>query len=242
MLQEIDLRVAGQGYGNKFELHQIRRQLTATFEKTEATFNERVDVLAAADIALSTRTATLEATASNLQGNVNTLVADVTSMQATITTQGNTITGQSSAINALTAEVTSLEDQVTANAASIQSLTAEVSGISSSVSIRATAGASPGGGWASYGVLVKTGSGDTWSTAAYYVETNGSLSRIVFAADQTIFRSGSGQTAQIVLFDAQGAYFANARIGNLRFDQLSSANDKIVLKGSGNNASLEVFT
>lgn len=136
------------------------------------------------------------------------------------------ITATAQAVSSLQTVVTNLDGQVSANATAITALQAEVDGVASSVTVRGEAQASPGGGWARWGVTVKTGSGDTWSTAAFFLDTKPGQSRAVFVADQTIFMSGTGQTANVILFDANGAYLNVANIGIVNAGVLQSTDGK----------------
>lgn len=91
--------------------------------------------------------------------------------------------------------------------------------------------------------------GDVWVAAGWMLETGfvggdpgQSFSNYVVTATKTIFRSGDGtQDAEVVLFDGDGAYLENARIGTVIFDQLSSANGKLVIRGSGTLADISVL-
>lgn len=136
------------------------------------------------------------------------------------------ITATAQAVSSLQTQVTNINGQVSANASAITAVQAQVDSVASSVTVRAEAAASPGGGWARWGATVKTGSGDTWSTAAFFLDTKPGQSRAVFVADQTIFMSGSGQTANVVLFDANGAYLNVANIGIVNAGVLQSTDGK----------------
>ena len=113
------------------------------------------------------------------------------------------------AIIPLQGEVTAIADQLTA-------LTATVEDVESSVTVRGTAQSSPGGGWARWGVEVRTGSGDDWSTAGMYLDTNGSLSRMAVIADQFIVtNSAANAGTNPFVFESGNLRVRNATIRNL---------------------------
>jgi hypothetical protein len=130
------------------------------------------------------------------------------------------------AVTSLSTRVDTVDGVLSAHATAISALETEVDGVISSVNVRGEAQSSPGGGWARWGVQVKTGSGDTWSTSSFFLDAKPGQSRTVFVADQTIFMSGSGQTANVFLFDANGAYLNVANIGTVNAGVLQSTDGK----------------
>ncbi len=202
-----------QDAANYLDKQQLRREVTSTTGAMNARWSEDITLLTGEQSALAQRLEVLEVT-------VEEDIAE--------------------AVDLLTVEINNVDGRVTANSNSIQSLTTRVDDVESSVTIRGQAQSSPGGGWARWGVQVKTGSGNNWSSAAFFLDTNGSLSRAVFKADEFIITDGSN-TASPFVFRSGTAYFENARIGTVYFDQLSSNNGKLLLKGSGSNASIEIF-
>ena len=60
-LEEIDTRIADQEFGNAFERHQLRQQLTATFDTARAEWTYQVNVVATANTALAQRVEQLDA-------------------------------------------------------------------------------------------------------------------------------------------------------------------------------------
>lgn len=140
------------------------------------------------------------------------------------------------AVDLLTTEINEVDGRVTANSSAITDLTAQVGDIAASVSIVAEAEASPGGGIARYGVYLKAENTD----AAFYIDADGNLSRVIFKADEFILTNGSEESAPFI-YRGSIAYMEGARIGTVYFDQLSSNNGKLLLKGINSSASIEVF-
>lgn len=144
------------------------------------------------------------------------------------------------AVDFLTSKINNVDGRVTASANAITVLAAQVGEVESSVNLRGEAMASPGGGWARWGATVRTGTGDEWSEALFLMDTKPGLSRILFKADEFILTNGSEESAPFI-YRGSVAYMEGARIGTVYFDQLSSNNGKLLLKGVNRSASIEVF-
>jgi hypothetical protein len=82
----------------------------------------------------------------------------------------------------------------TANAALISLLEAEIDGVAASITIAAEVEASPGGGWARYGVSVTAED----NVAFFYMDVNGPLRRIVFGTDQFVLTDGVNNDSPFV--------------------------------------------
>lgn len=147
-----------------------------------------------------------------LRRSVSTVVGDLSaSFDETITT----------AIVPMQGELTAIADQVT-------TLTAEVGDVASSVTVRGTAQAAPGGGWARWGVEVKVDDGDDWSPAAFFIDHNGTTSRAVFSVNQFIITDGPSSMAPFVFEDGEAKMVA-ARIGTIHSGRLQSFDGKFVI-------------
>lgn len=114
----------------------------------------------------------------------------------------------------ITVAIVPMQGELVAIADQLTTLTAEVDDVASSVTVRGTAQTSPGGGWARWGVEVKTGSGDVWSSGAFFIDTNGATSRAAFVVDQFVVNSGS-VVATPFIFDGSAIRVANAFIAEL---------------------------
>lgn len=121
----------------------------------------------------------------------------------------------------ITVAIVPMQGQLVAIADQLAELEAEVGDVASSVTVRGTAQASPGGGWARWGVEVRTSSGNDWSSGAFFVDTNGSSSRAVFVVDQFVVTSSS-VVATPFIFDGSAIRVANAFIANLTASNITA--------------------
>lgn len=130
----------------------------------------------------------------------------------------------------ITVAIVPLQNGYAALADQLTTLTAEVGDVASSVTVRGTAQASPGGGWSRWGVEVRTGTGPDWSSGAFFIDTNGSLSRAVFTVDQFIVAAADGTLAGNPFAIADGAVRMNvANIGLVRAGRMESADGKFII-------------
>ena len=112
----------------------------------------------------------------------------------------------------------------------LDTVEADVDDVASKVTMRSTAMASPGGGWARWGVEVRTTVGDTWSAGAMYIDTNGALSRAVFTVDQFIVTDPLGSLTENPFAIDSGAVRMNvANIGLVRAGRMESVDGKFVI-------------
>jgi hypothetical protein len=112
----------------------------------------------------------------------------------------------------------------------LDTVEADVDDVASKVTMRRTAMASPGGGWARWGVEVRTTVGDTWSAGAMYIDTNGALSRAVFTVDQFIVTDPLGSLTENPFAIDSGAVRMNvANIGLVRAGRMESVDGKFVI-------------
>jgi len=93
--------------------------------------------------------------------------------------------------------ITVAVSETKAVAGKVETLKAQVGDISSSVTIKSQASSSPGDGWARFGVQVKTGSGNSWSTGALYIDAKNNQSRVVVQANDFVVTNGSIHTAPL---------------------------------------------
>ena len=148
-----------------------------------------------------------------MRRSVSTVVGDVkASFDETITT----------AIIPMQGELAAVADQVT-------ELEATAGELVSLVTVRGTAQASPGGGWARWGVEVKTSASETeWSNGAFFIDVNGEQSRAVFSVGQFIITDGPNSMAPFV-FENGEAKMVAARIGTIHSGRLQSFDGKMVI-------------
>lgn len=220
-LERIDQLMSDQNAWNYKDKMQLRRELLITTGDITAAYTEAILVATGPDSALATRVEDLEVSVNDPETGLSSVA---------------------SAVSSLTVEVSGQGDDIEANAQAIDALSVTVGEISSSVGVRAEAVASPGGGWARWGVQVKTGSGDEWSSSSFFIDANTTtnVSRVVFEADQFIITDGD-DTTQPFVFTGGVAYMENANIGTVKFNQLESNNGKLILRGSGTFADISIF-
>jgi len=237
-------------------INALSQQLTDLEVEVENDIATAVSGLQAQITAVNGALTSLSQALTDLEAEVEGDIATaVSNLQAQITSTNNAVTALSSqltaletqidddlasAVSSLQSQISTVDGKATANATAISNLTAQVGDIASSVTIRGEASASPGGGWARYGVQVKTGSGDTWSSAGFFIDTDGSNSRVVFQAGQFVITDGTNNSSPFV-FQSGTAFVENVRLGTLYFNQLKSTNEKLVMTGYGSNASIEIF-
>ncbi|MCG8272369.1 host specificity factor TipJ family phage tail protein [Aquamicrobium sp. NLF2-7] len=126
-LEEYDLWMADQDFGNAYDRQKIRQQLTATFDTARAEWTYEVNVLAAADAALSQRIETLKADVGNNSAAITAeavaragadaaLASDISSLGATVGNNSAAIqseaTARTNADSALAADITTLDAKV----------------------------------------------------------------------------------------------------------------------------------
>lgn len=204
-LRAVSALVADQSMTNYSDKQTLRQELGSTTKSNRAYVKKEIIV----------------ATGPN-----SALALSVEELRAEVFDPETGLPAVAQAVSLLETRVDGVDGVLTAHALAITGLETQVDNYISSVNVRAEAQSSPGGGWARYGVQVKTGSGDTWSTASFFLDAKPGQSRAVFVADQTIFMSGTGQTANIVLFDATGAYLNVANIGTVNAGVLQSTDGK----------------
>lgn len=100
--------------------------------------------------------------------------------------------------------------------------------------------AAPGGVSARFSLQGKATAGGTFRTGGAYLDVLPDSARWVFEADQFIITDGTVNGSPFV-YAGSVLKVQNVVLGTLTFDQLQSSNGKLVLKGSGANASLEIF-
>lgn len=200
------LLTADQDFGNHRDKQQLRLELKSTFDNAQAAWT--LDILTATGpgSALSQRLEMLEVKVDNDVAN---------------------------AVSLLQAKITTVDGKTTANANAITALTVQVGDIESSVTMRSEAAASPGGGWSRWGVQVKTGSGNAWSNAAFFLDVDtAGVSRAVFNVNQFVITADDSATYRpFVIQDnkvyADQIYVDAAKIVNLKVDWADITNINI---------------
>lgn len=128
----------------------------------------------------------------------------------------------------VTVAIVPLQQGYAALADQMTTLTSTVGDVAASVTVRGTTQASPGGGWARWGVQVKVDSGSGWSPAAFFIDHNGTISRAVFSVNQFVITDGTNVQAPFV-FENGEAKMVAARIGTIHSGRLQSFDGKMVI-------------
>jgi len=146
---------------------------------------------------------------------------------------------------AIVAEALARTDADGSLASSITALNTDFDGRFASGLVKFEAQAAPGGVDARFAVMLRAGTGDAFKEAGFYLDLKTVLgeqvSEFVVDADRFVVTDGAASGSPLV-FEGSELKLNAARIGTVVFDQLSSANGKLVIKGSGSNASIQVFS
>lgn len=173
-LEEIDLWIADQDFGNEYDRQQIRQHMSAEFADVRATYDSKVDVLTAADLALASQ---------------------ITTLTATVGTKAD-----ASTVSALSAEVHDSETGLIANANAITALDSAVDGFSASGLFRVETVATETGASATIGLsAAATAEGVTEQAALFVSALTGGGSRISMLAAETMILDSQGNL--LALFD-----------------------------------------
>jgi len=195
----------------------LKRELSVSLGATRAEYSEMIDVAASETKAVANKVETLKAQVNNniasainqMQTSINTVDGKVNANSVALTSLQNQVNNDiATAVNALNTSINVIDGKTVANATAITGLQTQVNNVSSSVTMKAESFASPGDNWARWGVQVKTGSGNSWSTGALYIDTKAASSRVVIQANQFQLTNGSLTTAPLVF--ANGVLRLNA--------------------------------
>ena len=198
-----DMADFDQQYGN---VQRLRREAAVTANGITASYQEAILVAVGPGSAIAQRIEALEVT----------IDEDI-----------------AQAVDLLTTEINEVDGRVTANSSAIMALTAQVDDVEANVTVRGEAMASPGGGWARYGVQVRLDAGGDWSEAAFFMDAQPGMSRVIFKADEFIISDGS--TDLVPFFISGGIARMNvANIGTVTAGLIQSNDGKTRIELDGN--------
>jgi len=202
-IDRINAVISDQTAGDYLDRQAMRRQLVAEAADMRADYTELIAVAVSETQAVAARIEQVEV---SIGGNIASVIDEIK-------------TG-----------IEDIDGRVTANAQAITAINVKVDDVESSVSMKAEAQADPGGGWARWGVTVRTGSGNTWSQAAMYIDTQPGLSQIVMVADRFILTNDTdGNAAQSPFVFANGRLRLQAAdIGEVEAGILHSTDNRVV--------------
>lgn len=244
----LDIEQDAAGYDN---IQQVRFELASSFQNAQSRWSYAIDVATGPNSAIGRRVEQIELTVGeDLAKAVNTLEGQITVLDGRVDANSQALLDLmvqvdgdiSTAIDLVSVEITKVDDRVKANSLSLQQLSNQVGDISSSVTIKAEAQSSSEGGIAQWGVQVKSGTSDEWLPAAFSIGSDGNDSWVLIQAKRFVIAGPNGELVDPFVFENGTVYLENARIGNVIFNQMSSANSKLILRGFGDFADFRLFT
>lgn len=244
----LDIEQDAAGYDN---IQQVRFELASSFQNAQSRWSYAIDVATGPNSAIGRRVEQIELTVGeDLAKAVSTLEGQITVLDGRVDANSQTLLDLmvqvdddiSTAIDLMSVEIIKVDDRVTANSLSLQQLSNQVGDFSSSVTIKAEAQSSSEGGIAQWGVQVKSGTSDEWLPAAFSIGSDGVDSWVLIQAKRFVIAGPNGELVDPFVFENGTVYLENARIGNVIFNQMSSANGKLILRGFGDFADFRLFT
>ncbi|MFC3326200.1 phage tail protein [Mesorhizobium cantuariense] len=220
---------SNQDAGQYLDRLQSLTQVKSVYQTVTADYQLLVTAATGPGSAIVQRLETLEATIPGLATvlAVNSVQLSVSTLGTTVDAQGNTIASQGATI--------------TAQGVSISGLSASVGNISASSLFRTAVVATETGALATVGVSVAATAGGATSTAALLLSAlAGGDSMLGLVASKIYMTDGTNKFSPFV-FTAGVLYLENIVVGTLKFNQLSSNNGKLVIRGSGSLADISIF-
>lgn len=133
------------------------------------------------------------------------------------------------------------DTRVTALAAALTEVSARTDAGTAEGLVGWVATSAPAGVTARYAVQGRASSGDAFAEGGFYLDITPTLVRVTFDVDKFIVMNGDSPVAPFEI-DGGVVKMQNVILGTLTFDHLQSANGKLVLKGAGTEASIEVYS
>lgn len=207
-LEEYDLWMADQDFGNEMDRQKLRQQITATYEQSKAEWTYEVNLLAAEDVALGQRIETLNAEVFNPVTGLPAVANAVDGLEAYAGPEG-----------ALAQAITQL---------SASSTPGEVS--EANFRMQAVAGPT---GYSRIALQTRQGGTGSWRGASLFLDTpnNPALpTRTVIDAQEMVFGDmSSGSTINPLVYSG-GVWAMNvANIGTVTAGVIKSPDDKFVI-------------
>lgn len=207
-LEEYDLWMADQDFGNAYDRQKLRQQLTATYDQSKAEWTYEVNVLAAADVALGQRIEALDAEVFDPNTGLPAVASAVDGLEAYAGPEG-----------ALANAVTSLSAATTP-------------GEVNEANFRMEAVSGPTG-YSRIGLQTRQGGTGSWRGASLFLDTpnNPALpTRTVIDAQEMVFGDmSSGSTINPLVYSG-GVWAMNvANIGTVTAGVIKSADNKFVI-------------
>ncbi|KAA9369569.1 phage tail protein [Ochrobactrum quorumnocens] len=143
----------------------------------------------------------------------------------------------------LQSRVDGVEGDMTAISNALTQVNASVDGTVADAAWRMTATAGSGGGSVKISAFARLGTGDSWKEAGWFVNVTSTSSQFVVVSEQFAIARPNGQGGYTYPFVTQNdeVYIQNVRFGTGKFDRFLSNNNKLDLRGDGNNAYLRIL-
>jgi hypothetical protein len=143
----------------------------------------------------------------------------------------------------LQSRVDGVAENMTAISNALTQVNASVDGTVADAAWRMTATAGSGGGSVKISAFARLGTGDSWKEAGWFVNVTSTSSQFVVISEQFALARPNGQGGYTYPFVTQDdeTYIQNVRFGTGKFDRFLSNNNKLDLRGDGNNAYLRII-
>lgn len=161
---------------------------------------------------------------------------------ARLTTAEGQLTAQASTIIAQQASITTLNGQVSAQSAALILVDAKANDATANGLLKWEAVASPAGTLARFSLVGKATALGVTRTGGMFFDVSPSSADIKFDVTRFVIMDSANNKALPFTFQGGAAILAGARIGDLTFSTISSANGKLQMAGYGNNAYIAIFT
>lgn len=197
-------------------IQTLSRSLTSTFGEARAEWKE--DILTAT-------------------GPNSSIGQQLTQINVSLGTKAD-----ASTVTALQSRVDGVEGNVTAVSNALTEVNASVDGEVANATWRMTATAGSGGSSVKISAFARLGSGDGWKEAGWFVNVTSTSSQFVVVSEQFAIARPNGQGGYTYPFVTQNdeVYIQNVRFGTGKFDRFISNNNKLDIRGDGNNAYIKM--
>ena len=211
----------------------LKRELIVTIDNSRAEYKELISVAVSKTSALAVKLENLEA---EVNGNIaqafNELKTSVETVDGKITSTSKSVLSLNSKVDGISNNLDGLSSRVDQNARavseSITSINAQYGDLVSNITVRMEAVAAPDGMQARGGFTMKTGSGDNWSTAAFYIDTKPGWSRMLVVANQFLI-TDSSLSQQPFSFQNGQLTLQAANIGDVTAGYIHSPDNKFII-------------
>lgn len=205
----------------------------------EAFAQQLIEVQTEIEENIATAISSLEATVSQQGDQITALSTSLDAVHAEVTDLTGTVNGQATAIGQLQSSVTQQGNDISAMASSLTSVEAKANQATANGLISWVAQAGPGGTSTRFTLQGKAAANGASHVAGIYVDVYPTYSQTLMLSSRFIVTDGTAAGTPFV-FENSELKLAAARIATVVFDQLRSANGKLVMLGFSTHASIEI--